>query len=401
MNAGSTRLLLEACLAAGAGHQRFVLAGSLAAIGPSRAGKREEDPFAPVEWYGESKAEAERLALSYAESPARGYRSSTTHHGPGRPGEPVLLPYREAGGGAPHPRRGSAPLVDRRGRLRGGVCPPGRAPGGGWTGLLPCFEGEHQRRGSAMGGGARARHHTPSHPGAAFAPLRSRRSRRPRHPRHPPQAAPQPQAGPASPRPRVDLRAGQGRAAPRLYAPEPRSARPLPDLRASTSIAVGYKINGTPTPTGRQLRLHRRTRRDRTVSPHASPDASRVLRRGRHPRPDEHRPRVRVLRVEPGEHLRHRAPHSAHGRGRALLLGARQGQPQDVQRGLLRIVQGHLGGPPGGPGGGALRGSPAARHPSGYAAPPRSGAAGGLPHRTRHGRARLHCPAPCPAPRSG
>ncbi len=67
VNAGSTRLLLEACLAAGAGHQRFVLAGSLAAVGPSREGKRENDPFAPAEWYGESKAEAERLALSYAD----------------------------------------------------------------------------------------------------------------------------------------------------------------------------------------------------------------------------------------------------------------------------------------------------------------------------------------------
>ncbi|HYS81364.1 MAG TPA: NAD-dependent epimerase/dehydratase family protein [Anaeromyxobacteraceae bacterium] len=65
VNAGSTRLLLEASVAAGAGHRRFVLAGSLAAIGPSRDGKREDDPFAPAEWYGESKAEAERLTLSY------------------------------------------------------------------------------------------------------------------------------------------------------------------------------------------------------------------------------------------------------------------------------------------------------------------------------------------------
>lgn len=67
VNAGSTKLLLEACLATGAGHRRFVLAGSLAAVGPSCEGKREEDPFAPAEWYGESKAEAERLALSYAD----------------------------------------------------------------------------------------------------------------------------------------------------------------------------------------------------------------------------------------------------------------------------------------------------------------------------------------------
>ncbi|BDG06970.1 NAD-dependent epimerase/dehydratase family protein [Anaeromyxobacter paludicola] len=66
VNAEGTRLALEACLAEGAAAQRFVLAGSLAAAGPSREGKREEDPLQPAEWYGESKAEAERIALSYA-----------------------------------------------------------------------------------------------------------------------------------------------------------------------------------------------------------------------------------------------------------------------------------------------------------------------------------------------
>ncbi len=67
VNAGSTRLLLGACLEGGAARQRFVLAGSLAASGPSREGKREEDPLAPAEWYGESKAEAERIALSFSD----------------------------------------------------------------------------------------------------------------------------------------------------------------------------------------------------------------------------------------------------------------------------------------------------------------------------------------------
>jgi nucleoside-diphosphate-sugar epimerase len=67
VNAGATRLLLEACLETGAARHRFVLAGSLASVGPSREGKREEDPFAPAEWYGESKAEAERIALSFAD----------------------------------------------------------------------------------------------------------------------------------------------------------------------------------------------------------------------------------------------------------------------------------------------------------------------------------------------
>lgn len=65
VNASGTRLLLDACLAAGAARSRFVLAGSLAASGPSPQGRREEDPLEPVEWYGESKAEAERIALSY------------------------------------------------------------------------------------------------------------------------------------------------------------------------------------------------------------------------------------------------------------------------------------------------------------------------------------------------
>jgi nucleoside-diphosphate-sugar epimerase len=64
VNAEGTRLALEACLSAGAAGTRFVLAGSLAAAGPSREGRREDEPLAPVEWYGESKAEAERIAFS-------------------------------------------------------------------------------------------------------------------------------------------------------------------------------------------------------------------------------------------------------------------------------------------------------------------------------------------------
>jgi nucleoside-diphosphate-sugar epimerase len=65
-NVESTRLLLDACAAAGT-PPRLVLAGSLAAAGPSRDGKREEDPLDPREWYGESKAAAERLAFTYRE----------------------------------------------------------------------------------------------------------------------------------------------------------------------------------------------------------------------------------------------------------------------------------------------------------------------------------------------
>jgi nucleoside-diphosphate-sugar epimerase len=65
VNAGSTRLVLEACLARAPRLSRFVLAGSLAAAGPSRTPRREDAPLAPVEPYGASKAEAERIALSF------------------------------------------------------------------------------------------------------------------------------------------------------------------------------------------------------------------------------------------------------------------------------------------------------------------------------------------------
>jgi len=67
VNAGSTRLALEACLAEAPRLGRFVLAGSLAAAGPSRLPRREDEPLAPVEPYGASKAEAERIAFSFAD----------------------------------------------------------------------------------------------------------------------------------------------------------------------------------------------------------------------------------------------------------------------------------------------------------------------------------------------
>ncbi|MBZ4421125.1 NAD(P)-dependent oxidoreductase [Myxococcus sp. RHSTA-1-4] len=68
VNAEGTRHLCEAMVAAG--HRpRLVLAGSLAAMGPSTPTRPhvEEDPFHPHEWYGESKAEAERIAFTYAD----------------------------------------------------------------------------------------------------------------------------------------------------------------------------------------------------------------------------------------------------------------------------------------------------------------------------------------------
>jgi nucleoside-diphosphate-sugar epimerase len=67
VNAASTRIALEACLAGAPGLRRFVLAGSAAAAGPSARPRRETEPLRPVEPYGESKAEAERIALSFAD----------------------------------------------------------------------------------------------------------------------------------------------------------------------------------------------------------------------------------------------------------------------------------------------------------------------------------------------
>lgn len=68
VNAEGTRSVGEAMVKAGA--RRLVLCGSLAASGPSEGGQPrvEEDPFRPEEWYGESKAEAERIAFGFSKA---------------------------------------------------------------------------------------------------------------------------------------------------------------------------------------------------------------------------------------------------------------------------------------------------------------------------------------------
>jgi nucleoside-diphosphate-sugar epimerase len=67
VNAEGTRHLSEAMAQSGR-TQRLILCSSLAASGPSTPERPrvEEDLPAPVEWYGESKREAERIALSFA-----------------------------------------------------------------------------------------------------------------------------------------------------------------------------------------------------------------------------------------------------------------------------------------------------------------------------------------------
>jgi dihydroflavonol-4-reductase len=66
VNAGGTRHVAEAMVQTGA--RRLVLCGSLAAAGPCIDGRprTEEDPLQPEEWYGESKAEAERIAFGFS-----------------------------------------------------------------------------------------------------------------------------------------------------------------------------------------------------------------------------------------------------------------------------------------------------------------------------------------------
>jgi dihydroflavonol-4-reductase len=67
VNADGTQVVCDAMVKAGT--RRLVLCSSLAASGPSSADRPrvESDPFCPEEWYGESKAEAERIAFGYCD----------------------------------------------------------------------------------------------------------------------------------------------------------------------------------------------------------------------------------------------------------------------------------------------------------------------------------------------
>jgi nucleoside-diphosphate-sugar epimerase len=90
VNSDGTRAVCEAMAAAGA--RRLVLCSSLAASGPSTPDRPrlESDPFQPAEWYGESKAEAERIAFSF------GDRMEVTASRPSRvvgPGDRENLPF--------------------------------------------------------------------------------------------------------------------------------------------------------------------------------------------------------------------------------------------------------------------------------------------------------------------
>ena len=159
VNAEGTRTVCDTMLRAGA--RRMVLAGSLAAVGPSRPDRAhvETDPFAPEEWYGESKAEAERIALG-----TEGLEVTVARPprivGPGDRENLVFFRLVKRGlrleiGGGPRPL--SVVAVDvvvervvlvggRRGA--GGEAGVARGPGRGWR-------GEMRARAAEVGGGRR------------------------------------------------------------------------------------------------------------------------------------------------------------------------------------------------------------------------------------------------------
>lgn len=68
-NTLGTRNLVEACVDEGAGDRRLVYVSSIAACGPSLPGvlKKEEDPCEPINFYGESKRQAEDVCREYAD----------------------------------------------------------------------------------------------------------------------------------------------------------------------------------------------------------------------------------------------------------------------------------------------------------------------------------------------
>jgi NAD(P)-dependent dehydrogenase (short-subunit alcohol dehydrogenase family) len=135
VNAGSTRIAFEACEAEAPGLRRFVLAGSITASGPSREGRPEEAPPRPVEAYGESKAEAERIAFSFAGRVPVAVARPPRIVGPGD--RENLLFFQIPPGRVPaRPGRAAPPdLVGRRRRLRPRLPRPGRAPRRGRPGL--------------------------------------------------------------------------------------------------------------------------------------------------------------------------------------------------------------------------------------------------------------------------
>lgn len=107
VNAEGTRHVCEALARAG-GRARLVLASSLAAVGPSRDFPVEDAAPAPFDWYGESKAEAERIAVAYSHRLPVTIARPSRILGPGDRENLVLFKIVQAGvalslGGGPRP----------------------------------------------------------------------------------------------------------------------------------------------------------------------------------------------------------------------------------------------------------------------------------------------------------
>jgi dihydroflavonol-4-reductase len=107
VNADGTRHVCEAMVRAG-GRARLVLASSLAAVGPSRDFPAEDALAAPQDWYGESKAEAERIAASYGQRLAIAIARPSRIMGPGDKENLIIFKIVQAGlaisiGGGPRP----------------------------------------------------------------------------------------------------------------------------------------------------------------------------------------------------------------------------------------------------------------------------------------------------------
>jgi nucleoside-diphosphate-sugar epimerase len=249
VNVGSTRLLLDACVAQAPGLRRFVLAGSRAASPPSATGCREEEPLRPSEAYGESKAEAERVAWQYRDRLPVSVARPPRIMGPGDR-ENLLFFTLAAKGWAL--RFGEDPplsWIDVDDAARGLLVLAEFAAAVGQA----VFVGSEYRTTVEWLFLAAA-----PRPGARAGALGRRCRRRPHHPGHRAEAPPQPEAGAATPRAGLGLRPGQGPGAARLHRHHPpgrvdrpgRRLVPGPGLALSPPAACGRRSHGPGSACG-------------------------------------------------------------------------------------------------------------------------------------------------------
>jgi nucleoside-diphosphate-sugar epimerase len=265
VNAGSTRAVLEACLAEAPRLARLVLAGSLGAVGPARVPQREDAPFAPVEPYGVSKAEAERIALSYADRLPVAVARPPRIMGPGDRENLLFFLIARAGLALSF---GNRPLswIDVDDCARGFILLAERPEAAGEVFFLASPEtttaaGLMAEAARALGVRAAC-----SHSGAAAA--RRRGCRRSRDERDRTQASAEPEARGAAPRAGLGVRPVEGPRPARVRGPH--LARGLDRARRAlvprARVAVAVLVHIVPPPTSRS----RRTITTPFRSPHAA-----------------------------------------------------------------------------------------------------------------------------------